>query len=216
MHGVINSYEQLCGDQGPTIQYMKGSDAKDIVIERLIWGGTESRNSSKSTTPIKMVHINRPSDGDADEDDGEKMATGGQRVAEQSNGTESTVDEDDDLKLDLSDITFTPRGDGGGADGDVNEDEMAKELEEIEAVAADLKKRLKSKGAPKTKTKTTTKKKRESEGTKKSSKRKKRTKSKGRTKGSKSTSKTRSKTRSPSKGAERLKKKRRLNANAPS
>ena len=98
-----DTYEQHSGDQGPTIQYMRGSDVRDIVIERLVWNGKESRRSSKSLTPIKLVHINRPDDSDTND-----------KVVDESNDTTSTRDEDDidddDLKLDLSDITATLRG----------------------------------------------------------------------------------------------------------
>merc|ERR1712130_375408 len=54
IHGIDNEYVQHSGDQGPTIQFMKGSDAKDIVIQRLVW--KQSGNEQDDDEDTKSIN----------------------------------------------------------------------------------------------------------------------------------------------------------------
>ena len=44
----IDEFTQHSGDQGPTIKFMNGTDAKDIVIQRFVWNEAPKRKNDES------------------------------------------------------------------------------------------------------------------------------------------------------------------------
>ena len=163
----IDEYVQHSGRQGPTLQFMNGTDAKDIVIERLVWKEINENG-------VDADQANEDSKEDHEEKDEESMDN-------HNHNRNCKIDMDDgasicsDDLLDLSDITQTLKG------NELDKDKMKstkkrkkeKSLEKIK-----IKKKGKKKDKSTKKKKQKQKKKKDKKDKDKSSKKSKKTKKK--------------------------------------